>query len=232
MYTERARDHLRSTGHPVLDTYVGRLTPLGHAHLTMLGRYTFALRAPIVPGEWHPLQHTSRNSHYLSSRADWYLPFPCYREPTYRADSGRPAGQSGPNQHGKRVPPRYAPVPRSRTRVTVYVMSIYGAWSLSGRLDKRVANITQRRCTPWPCRAATTYDLRLLCAAHWWRRAFCHAHPARCVLRLSFGSEGATPCCCESARQPSWKRKPGIGNNKPTRGQVAPCGLVVPRFML
>ena len=55
MYMERALEHLRSTGQPVLAADMARLSPLGYAHLNLLGRYTFALREPIAQGEWHPL---------------------------------------------------------------------------------------------------------------------------------------------------------------------------------
>jgi hypothetical protein len=34
------------------------VAPLGHAHLNVLGRYTFALREPIALGDWHPLRTT------------------------------------------------------------------------------------------------------------------------------------------------------------------------------
>lgn len=49
---ERALDHLGSIGQPVLAADVARLSPLGHAHLNLLGRSTFALSEPIAQGEW------------------------------------------------------------------------------------------------------------------------------------------------------------------------------------
>jgi hypothetical protein len=49
-------EHLRLTGETVVDTDIARLTPLGYAHLNVLGRYTFALQEPIAKGEWHPLR--------------------------------------------------------------------------------------------------------------------------------------------------------------------------------
>jgi hypothetical protein len=52
---DRALDHLRSTGQPVLAADVARLSPLGYAPLNLLGRYTFALREPIAHGGWLPL---------------------------------------------------------------------------------------------------------------------------------------------------------------------------------
>ena len=56
MYIERAIEHLRRAGEPVADADIARLTPLGYAHLNVLGRYTFALSEPIAKGEWHPLR--------------------------------------------------------------------------------------------------------------------------------------------------------------------------------
>ena len=60
MYMERALDHLRSTVQLVLTADMARLSPLGYAHLNLLGRYTFALSEPIAQGEWHPLNTTSQ----------------------------------------------------------------------------------------------------------------------------------------------------------------------------
>jgi len=42
MYMERAVIHLRETGQPVAEADVARLTPLGYAHLNVLGGYSFA----------------------------------------------------------------------------------------------------------------------------------------------------------------------------------------------
>jgi len=60
MDMQRALDHLRSTGPPVLAADVARLAPLGYAHLNLLGRDTFALPEPIAQGEWHPRNTTSQ----------------------------------------------------------------------------------------------------------------------------------------------------------------------------
>ncbi|PDV98971.1 Tn3 family transposase [Candidatus Chloroploca asiatica] len=59
MYMERVLDHLRATGQPVLAADVARLSPLGYAHINVLGRYTFALQEPIAQGAWHPLNTTT-----------------------------------------------------------------------------------------------------------------------------------------------------------------------------
>src|SRR4051794_40462301 len=44
-YTDAAVSALRAEGHPVRDEDVARLSPLGDAHINMLGRYAFAARA-------------------------------------------------------------------------------------------------------------------------------------------------------------------------------------------
>lgn len=41
-YIDAAVASLRAAGHEVLDEDVARLSPLGHAHINMLGRYSFA----------------------------------------------------------------------------------------------------------------------------------------------------------------------------------------------
>lgn len=44
-YIDTAIDQLREAGHEVRDEDVARLSPLGHAHVNMLGRYAFTPRA-------------------------------------------------------------------------------------------------------------------------------------------------------------------------------------------
>ncbi len=41
-----ALEQLRAEGYPVRDEDLARLSPLGHAHLNVLGRYTFTTSAP------------------------------------------------------------------------------------------------------------------------------------------------------------------------------------------
>jgi hypothetical protein len=41
-YLDAAVTALRERGHPVREEDVARLSPLGHAHLNSLGRYTFS----------------------------------------------------------------------------------------------------------------------------------------------------------------------------------------------
>jgi hypothetical protein len=48
-------------GRPVRDEDADRLSPLGHAHINMLGRYTFTHR-PTAPGYGHCATPTSPSS--------------------------------------------------------------------------------------------------------------------------------------------------------------------------
>ena len=55
LYTEAALNHLRSRGEDVKPEDVARLSPLGHEHINVLGRYSFALADGIAEGELRPL---------------------------------------------------------------------------------------------------------------------------------------------------------------------------------
>ena len=46
-------------GFPVLDGDVARLSPLGFAHVNMLGRYAFSLPEAVARGELRPLRDPS-----------------------------------------------------------------------------------------------------------------------------------------------------------------------------
>jgi len=43
IYTQRALDHLTASGHVIRDEDIERLSPLGHEHITLTGRYRIAL---------------------------------------------------------------------------------------------------------------------------------------------------------------------------------------------
>ena len=57
IYTDAALRQLRLEGFDVRDDDVARLSPLGHEHINMLGRYTFTLPPPIAQGELRPLRN-------------------------------------------------------------------------------------------------------------------------------------------------------------------------------
>jgi TnpA family transposase len=56
IYMDAALDQLRTEGFPVRDEDVARLSPLGHEHINMLGRYAFILPEPVARGELRPLR--------------------------------------------------------------------------------------------------------------------------------------------------------------------------------
>jgi TnpA family transposase len=56
IYMDAALDQLRSEGMDVRDKDVARLSPLGHEHINMLGRYAFILPEVVARGELRPLR--------------------------------------------------------------------------------------------------------------------------------------------------------------------------------
>lgn len=52
---EVALDALRKTGQYIDDTDIQRLSPLGHDHINIMGRYSFSLPAEIENGGLRPL---------------------------------------------------------------------------------------------------------------------------------------------------------------------------------
>jgi TnpA family transposase len=58
LYMDAALAHLRRTGTEVKPEDVARLSPLGHEHINVLGRYSFALAEGIAQGELRPLRHS------------------------------------------------------------------------------------------------------------------------------------------------------------------------------
>lgn len=56
IYIDAALKQLRAEGYDVRDEDVARLSPLGHAHINMLGRYAFTLPETVMRGELRPLR--------------------------------------------------------------------------------------------------------------------------------------------------------------------------------
>lgn len=54
---QAALDQLRVEGHSVLPEDEARLSPLGHEHINMLGRYSFAVPESVARGELRPLRN-------------------------------------------------------------------------------------------------------------------------------------------------------------------------------
>jgi TnpA family transposase len=57
IYMDAALQQLRREGFEVRDEDVARLSPLGHEHINMLGRYAFSLPDKIARGELRPLRN-------------------------------------------------------------------------------------------------------------------------------------------------------------------------------
>lgn len=60
MYLDKAITQLRAEGYPVQDADVARISPLGSAHLNLLGRYTFETDSFIQQGILRPLRARSQ----------------------------------------------------------------------------------------------------------------------------------------------------------------------------
>ena len=57
----RARTHLRTDGYALQDADIARRSPLGNAHLNVLGRYSFTLAEPLLRGEWRPFRQPDQD---------------------------------------------------------------------------------------------------------------------------------------------------------------------------
>jgi hypothetical protein len=60
IYMDAALAQLKAEGFPVLDGDVARLSPLGFAHVNMLGRYAFSLPEAVARGELRPPRDPSQ----------------------------------------------------------------------------------------------------------------------------------------------------------------------------
>jgi TnpA family transposase len=57
LYMDRALDHLRAQGLEIDPDDIARLSPLGHIHINMLGRYYFELAEALKEGGFRPLRN-------------------------------------------------------------------------------------------------------------------------------------------------------------------------------
>ena len=62
LYMDAALDQLRPEGFLVRDEDAARLSPLGHEHINVLGRYAFSLPEMVVRGELRPLRNRETQS--------------------------------------------------------------------------------------------------------------------------------------------------------------------------
>lgn len=61
IYMNAALTQLREEKYPVLDEDVTRLSPFGHEHINLLGRYSFVVHDSIARGELRPLRNAVKN---------------------------------------------------------------------------------------------------------------------------------------------------------------------------
>ena len=66
LYMDKALAHLQTKGLVVNPEDVARLNPLGDKHINMLGRYTFALNAPLQSDGLRPLRGSPGSDAYFS----------------------------------------------------------------------------------------------------------------------------------------------------------------------
>ena len=57
IYMQAALDLHRADGHSVRPEDEARLSPLGHEHINLLGRYSFAVTESVARGELRPLRN-------------------------------------------------------------------------------------------------------------------------------------------------------------------------------
>jgi len=57
IYLQAALEQLRAEDYPVREEDVVRLSPLGHEHINLLGRYSFAVPEAVARGELRPLRN-------------------------------------------------------------------------------------------------------------------------------------------------------------------------------
>jgi len=63
IYLQAALEQLRAEDYPVREEDVVRLSPLGHEHINLLGRYSFAVPEAVARGELRPLRNPADSDH-------------------------------------------------------------------------------------------------------------------------------------------------------------------------
>ena len=66
IYMDAALGQLRAEGFDVRDEDIARLSPLGHEHINMLGRYAFTLPETVARGELRPLRNPAIQAEELA----------------------------------------------------------------------------------------------------------------------------------------------------------------------
>ena len=57
LYMQAALEQLRAEGYPIVEADAAHLNPHIHAHINMLGRYSFAVPESVARGELRPLRN-------------------------------------------------------------------------------------------------------------------------------------------------------------------------------
>jgi hypothetical protein len=61
LYIDRALADMRQRGMTVLSEDVARLSPIGHEHVNVYGKYSYTLAEPIQQGDFHPLREVDED---------------------------------------------------------------------------------------------------------------------------------------------------------------------------
>lgn len=64
IYMQAALDHLRNEGETINEEDEGRLSPLRHAHINMLGHYTFTLAEQVIKDQLRPLKQAEETDEW------------------------------------------------------------------------------------------------------------------------------------------------------------------------
>ncbi len=62
IYMQAALEQLRAEGYPIVEADMARLSPHIHAHINMLGRYSFAVPESVARGELRPLRNPATDA--------------------------------------------------------------------------------------------------------------------------------------------------------------------------
>ncbi|OCA52459.1 Tn3 transposase DDE domain protein [Photorhabdus namnaonensis] len=65
IYMQAALDHLRNEGETINEEDEARLSPLKHAHINMLGHYTFTLAEQVTKGQLRPLKQPEETDEWV-----------------------------------------------------------------------------------------------------------------------------------------------------------------------
>jgi hypothetical protein len=75
-YMDGAIRHLKNGGAVVREPDLQRLSPLGHRHVHLLGRYRFLLDGPSLTGEMRPLRTDWNTKARIAQRGFWFQYYP------------------------------------------------------------------------------------------------------------------------------------------------------------